>query len=184
MHTLLQVYEGWDGYQTSLLHAITPLTPEQLTWRAARGRRTIGETIRHISLGRIDWFRRMGAPGAEEAAQNIKEWATDDDGVRHIIQSSVPAEDAAELAGWLERSWEPVRRVLNDWTVEDLAQTYRHRYCGTDYLVSRQWTIWRIMAHDLHHGGQVAMMLALQGIEAPELRGLGGHIIEPPKAQD
>ena len=54
------------------------------------------------------------------------------------------------------------------------------RVHATDYLVSRQWTVWRILSHDMHHGGQIAMMLAIQGIEAPELRTLGGHIVEPP----
>jgi hypothetical protein len=35
------------------------------------------------------------------------------------------------------------------------------------------------MSHDVHHGGQLAMMLAMQGVDAFELRALGGHIIEP-----
>jgi hypothetical protein len=30
------------------------------------------------------------------------------------------------------------------------------------YLVSRQWTLWRILSHDLHHGGQLALLLGLQ----------------------
>lgn len=46
--------------------------------------------------------------------------------------------------------------------------------------LSRQWTIWRIMAHDLHHGGQLAILLGIQGIEIPELGDLGGHLTEPP----
>jgi hypothetical protein len=28
----------------------------------------------------------------------------------------------------------------------------------------------------LHHGGQVALMLGLQGVEAPELGDKGGHL--------
>jgi hypothetical protein len=38
------------------------------------------------------------------------------------------------------------------------------------------------MAHDIHHGGQIARMLACQGVEAFELRWLGGHIVLPPLA--
>ena len=37
------------------------------------------------------------------------------------------------------------------------------------------------MAHDIHHGGQIARILAEQGIDAFELRGLGGHIVSPVK---
>ncbi len=49
--------------------------------------------------------------------------------------------------------------------------------------MSYQWTIWRIMAHDIHHGGELSLMLGMQGIEAFELSGLGGHITMPPLAQ-
>jgi hypothetical protein len=64
--SLATVFEGWDGYQTSLVQAISPLTPEQLAWRPAPELRSVGEVARHISLGRITWFRRMEAPGSAE----------------------------------------------------------------------------------------------------------------------
>ena len=36
------------------------------------------------------------------------------------------------------------------------------------------------MNHDIHHGGELSLMLGLQGIEAFELCTLFGHIILPP----
>jgi hypothetical protein len=68
--------------------------------------------------------------------------------------------------------------------VDDLHRTYRHTWRGDTYAVSYQWTIWRIMAHDIHHGGELVIMLGMQGIENFELGDLGGHIIEPPLAGD
>ncbi len=68
------------------------------------------------------------------------------------------------------------------WTVDDLAETYNHEYQGRVYAVSRQWTIWRIMAHDIHHGGQLSELLAMQGLFPLELTLLGGHLTEPPQA--
>ena len=179
MERLSQVFHGWNGYQTSLLRAIEPLAAEQLTWRVAEGRRSIGELTRHIALGRITWFARMKGPGLERATGRVPRWYTDGDGSRHAFEKSVPADDAVQLIEWLKLSWEPVQAVLDEWSVSDLEQTYRHRFAGTEYQVSRQWTVWRIMSHDMHHGGQIAMMLAIQGIEAFELRALGGHIIQP-----
>ena len=38
------------------------------------------------------------------------------------------------------------------------------------------------MAHDIHHGGQVAIMLGMQGIDIPELGDMGGHIVQTPLA--
>lgn len=179
---LSQIFDGWTGYQTSLLRAIEPLTAEQLKWRVAEGRRSIGELTRHIALGRITWFARMNGPGLERAMQRVPKWYTDGDGARHAVEKSVPADDAAQLVEWLKLSWEPVQAMLDGWSVSDLEQSYRHRFAGTDYEVSRQWTVWRIMSHDMHHGGQIAMMLAIQGIEAFDLRALGGHIVQPPHA--
>ena len=179
MHKLAQVFDGWNGYQTSLLHAVEPLTPAHLSWRPAADRRSVGELVRHISLGRITWFSRIGVPGIGEVAQRVPRWFTDGDGSRHAVEESVLCDQPAVLAEWLTLSWQPVERILNEWTVDDLFQTYPHRFRGTDYKVSRQWTVWRIMSHDMHHGGQLAMMLGMQGIEAFELRGLGGHITMP-----
>lgn len=95
-------------------------------------------------------------------------------------EEAVTCDDSHALAEWLASSWDSINESLNAWTVDDLFQTYPHRFRGTDYLISRQWTLWRIMSHDIHHGGQLALLLAMQGIPAFELRSLGGHITEPP----
>ena len=70
--------------------------------------------------------------------------------------------------------------TISEWTVDDLFQTYRHTWNGTAYAGSRQWTIFRILAHDMHHGGELSLMLGSQGIEAFDLSALGGHILLPP----
>jgi hypothetical protein len=92
MHTLAQLFEGWNGYQTSLLHAVTDLTTEQLAWRPTPDRRSVGELIRHISLGRITWFSRIAAPGADEVAMRVPRWFTDGDGARHVVEECVPCD--------------------------------------------------------------------------------------------
>ena len=164
---LTEIFEGWEGYQRSLVNAISPRTREQLLWRPAPGLSSVGELAQHISYGRIDWFGRMSAPGARELAEQAEKWQ--------------PAmDDAAELTRRLEVSWRMVEAVLKGWTTADLWETYLQPYQGKTYAVSRQWVIWRIMSHDIHHGGQLSIMLFTQGIEIPELGDLGGHLTEPP----
>lgn len=177
MHKLSRVLEGWDGYQTSLLRAAAPLTREQLNWRPAPDRRTTGELLRHICMGRITWLDRMKAPGIEPVAARVPRWQYDEDGTRAVAEEAVPGDDPAALNEWLALSWQPIQRLLDEWTVDDLFETR----LIFDYVVSRQWMIWRILSHDTHHGGQLATLLALQGIEAPDLREQGGHIIIPPR---
>jgi len=184
MISLAKVFDGWNGYQTSLVNAIAPLTREQLISQPPN-LRSIGDLARHISLGRVTWFARMGAPGSTALVKRIELWEADSDGNKDIVESAIAiTEDAKELVNWLELTWQMIAKTLTTWNVSDLAQTYRHTWNGKTYAVSRQWTLWRILSHDVHHGGELSLMLGLQGIEAFELSDLFGHIILPPLADE
>ena len=183
-NSLMTVYEGWDGYQQSIVGAVSPLTREQLLWRPAEHLRSVGELVRHIALGRIDWSLRMEAPGIRELSSRINDWDEDPHGNKYVMEEAIPITDqAAKLVRWLNATWGIIDETLKTWTVGDLRKTYRHTWRGSVYAVSRQWTIWRVMAHDIHHGGELVVMLGMQGIENFELGDLGGHIIEPPLAE-
>lgn len=185
MRSLQAVFDGWQGHQASLVNAIAPLTADQLMWKPAPHANSIGEIARHISLGRVTWFDRMSAPGSAEVTSLIRAWEIDDDGNRDIVEGDLLIVDqAGELVRWLDLTWQMIETTLKTWNVDDLAQTYRHKWNGQTYAVSRQWTLWRILTHDLHHGGEVSLMLGLQGIEAFELSTLFGHITLPPLADD
>ncbi len=172
--SLSKIFDGWDGLQTSILHAVQPLTPEQLAWRAAPNLRSVGEVVSHTALGRVVWFERMHAPGSAALAARIAAL-----GPQPVVELSI-AGDRDALLDWLEASWGMIADTLNQWTVSDLARTYRHEYWGKTYAVSYQWTIWRILTHDMHHGGELALMLGMQQIPVPELGDLFGHLTEPP----
>lgn len=194
MQSLMSVYEGWDGHQLALARAITGLTPEQLAYRPAQHLRSVGEIISHIALGRVDWFHRMGAPGSGELARQIAPWEGEKADTEHLAElrrwmdaigqrEEAMTTNPTELLHWLEASWQMIEKTLTTWTIADLAQTFRHIYEGKMYAVSRQWVIWRIMSHDLHHGGELAILLGEQGIEIPDLGEQGGHLTELPLAE-
>jgi uncharacterized damage-inducible protein DinB len=123
----------------------------------------------------------MDAPGSPDLVQLVSAWETDDDGNRHPQEDSLSiAEDPELLVKWLEATWHMIADSLLEWTVDDLFRSYRHTWNGTTYAVTRQWTIFRILAHDMHHGGELSLMLGTQGIQPFELSDLGGHIQLPP----
>ena len=192
--SLMSIYEGWDSHQLALVRAISGLSREQLIWRPAPHFNSVGELISHIALARLWWFHKMGAPGAATLAHQIAPWSeerinTEDPGeIKRWTEAleqmeAAIVEDPSELLRWLEASWQMIETTLTTWTVADLTQTYRHIRGGKMYLVSRQWTIWRILSHDLHHGGELAMMLGLQGIAIPDLGDQGGHLTALPLAE-
>jgi uncharacterized damage-inducible protein DinB len=192
--TLISIFEGWDSHQVALVRAISPLTPEQLTWRSSPQLRSVGEIISHIALGRLYWFHNMGAPGSAELARQIAPWEGEKTNTEELSeirrwfdaidqQETAIVENHTELLRWMEASWQMIVTTLSTWTVADLARTYRHLYQGKVYAVSRQWVIWRIMSHDLHHGGELSILLGLQGIDVPDLGDQGGHLTELPLAE-
>jgi uncharacterized damage-inducible protein DinB len=178
--SLTTIFDGWNGYNQSIINAIKPLTPEELAWRPAENLKSVGELVRHISLGRITWFMRMDAPGTAGIVGQIHDWEWDPDGNQNIVEESIPiTEQQTELVHWLNITWQMIEATLNLWKIDDLSNTYNHRWRGETYAVTRQWTIWRVINHDLHHGGELSLMLGLQGIKAFELCDLFGHIIMP-----
>jgi uncharacterized damage-inducible protein DinB len=192
--SLKSVYDGWDSHQVALVRAVTPLTHEQLVWRPAPRLSSLGELVSHIALARLWWFYKMDAPGSAELAREMASWkggpvdAEDPAALQRWADALEKQEAAilaspAELLRWLDTTWQMIATTLSTWTVADLAQTYRHIYQQQVRAVSRQWTIWRILSHDLHHGGQLALLLGLQGIDVPDLGDRGGHLTEPPLAE-
>jgi uncharacterized damage-inducible protein DinB len=170
MKDLTFVYDGWQGYHHSLVEAIRPLSNEQLEWRARPEMSSVREIAWHIASGRVEWFSRMEAPGSAALAEEV---------LARMKEESIPF-DAEELVDWLERSWKMVDATLRQWSVDDLEVGFHHPYQGKTYAVSRQWVVWRIMAHDIHHGGQLSELLGAHGVEPLELTLLGGHLTEPP----
>jgi len=179
------IFDGWQAYQKSIVYAVKPLTPDQLVWRPAENLWSVGELVRHISMGRVVWFLRMGAPGSDKVAGKIEFWEQDSDGNRQIVEEKIDiADQPDELIHWLELTWEMIENTMKSWKLSGLSKSYQHVWNGQKYAPTRQWTIWRILSHDIHHGGELSLMLGLQGIEAFELSVLFGHTILPPVVKE
>ncbi len=168
---LANIFEGWEGYHQSIVHALQPLTQDQLAFRPAPQLRSVDELAAHLALGRLAWFVRLQAPLSQELNQQAVQM-----GWEPAISSNTD-----EILHWLDLTWQMISQSINLWTVGDLQRTFEQEYYGTNYRVSYQWVIWRILAHDLHHGGELAVMLGMQGIAIPELGDLGGHLNMPPR---
>ncbi|WP_126582425.1 DinB family protein [Tengunoibacter tsumagoiensis] len=156
--TLAVFYKGWSDYQTLLTKAIAPLTTEQLTLSVAPGLRSISTIVRHMIGGRARWFHDMIGVGDEEFA-SLGRWDS----------KGAPERDAAELVFGLETSWRVMQEALASWTPEEMLQSYENDPGDEPALFTRQWIIWHLIEHDLHHGGEVSLTLGLHGLQALDL---------------
>lgn len=152
---------GWQEYQQQLVKEVRALTPEQLAGRTGAELRTVSEIILHVVMARTDWFADVAgeAQGDAEIA-DISTWGA----------AGKPTRTAAELARGLEATWTMMDAALHRWTPEELAAPIVLPWIGPEYPVSRAWIAWHVLEHDLHHGGEIALALGMQGL----------HVILPP----
>lgn len=153
--SLAPFYEGWSTYQKHLVTSITPLSAEQLALRSTPTLRSIGNLAAHIIAGRVSWFHLNMGEG-DPSIRPLVAW----DDVDPVQQS------AAELVQGLEATWNIVHDCLARWTPADLDKTFPSRNYGVQ---SRQWIIWHVLEHDLHHGGELFLTCGMHGFSVPDL---------------
>lgn len=151
-------YKGWDVYQDLLVKAIAPLSPEQLALRAAPHLRSIGENAAHIIGTRVGWFHMLMGEG-DAAIAPMDDWD----------QTNAPARSATELVTGLEATWHMIQNALARWTPQDLDYIFKGERWGRPYELSRQWVIWHVIEHDLHHGGELSFTLGMHNLAALDL---------------
>ena len=156
--SLITFYKGWDVYQQHLIKAIAPLSADQLALRAAPHLRSIGEIAIHIIGARTRWFHNLMGEGGEDIA-SLTTWD----------REGMPVRTAAELVEAFKTSWQLVESCLTRWQVADLEQTYTDSDDDEPEILTRQWVIWHLIEHDVHHGGELSLTLGMYGLEAPDL---------------
>jgi uncharacterized damage-inducible protein DinB len=152
-------YQGWDTHQKALITAISPLTPLQLALRSAPHLRSVGENCCHIIGARSRWFQSMGIGDA--AFAEFGQWD----------RVGMPERSTSEIVDALRQSWQVVQDTLQRWTPDDLAFAYLNTDPEPDEPASftRQWIIWHLIEHDIHHGGDISQILGMHGLPGIDL---------------
>ena len=156
--TLDVIYENWRGHQEKLRTCIEPLTDEQLLLQPARRMWPLGQIVQHVISVRAGWF--SGTLQDDDKAMNeYMSWG----------QRDSPARTAVELARGLDDTWAFMEARLQRWTPDDCVMTFPDEWDGHVIEVSRSWVIYHVMEHDLHHGGEVSLLLGMNGLRAIDL---------------
>ncbi|HEY1350240.1 MAG TPA: DinB family protein [Ktedonobacteraceae bacterium] len=157
---LASLYKGWDVYQNHLVRALIPLSPEQLACSAARNLRSIRMIATHIVAARARWLSGVLREG-DERLVTIGRWD-------HADQ---PARIASELVYGFEITWSVIEAALQRWTLADLEEMLHDEDedTGEQEVFTRQWVIWHLLEHDMHHGGELSFSLGMHGLAAIDL---------------
>jgi uncharacterized damage-inducible protein DinB len=161
-HPLSTFYKGWESYQHRLVKMIAPLSPEQLALPTASHHRAIGMVAQHMIADRVWWFQLWMGEGNPDLAP-IMRW---DPGV----EPETPALEAAELVAALESTWSMIADALACWTVADLQHVFYPPVALSEAErnafgeLTRQWIIWHVLEHEIHHGGELSLALGGYGL--------------------
>jgi uncharacterized damage-inducible protein DinB len=156
---------GWENYQQALVQTIAPLSSEQLALFLGPHQRSIGELLAHMIGARFNWFHLwMG-----EGDPNL-DWNEDEDNDEPTVYK------AASLVALFEKSWHVISSALDRWTSADLEQLILPPASHQEWLRSRgeeeappqtrQWIVWHVMEHEIHHGGELSLALGTYGVDS------------------
>lgn len=156
--TLEIIYESWQEYQARLRDCIAPLTDAQLSLQPAAHMWPLGQIVQHIISARAGWFSGV-LQDADETMEAYMHWG----------QRDSPPRSADELARGLDETWAFIEARLRRWTPDDCAVTFPDEWEGQVYENSRSWVIYHVLEHDLHHGGEISLILGMHGLRTPDL---------------
>ncbi|HEY1349553.1 MAG TPA: DinB family protein [Ktedonobacteraceae bacterium] len=156
---------GWEPYQHALVQTIALLSSEQLALSSGAQQRSIGEILEHMLGARFNWFHLWMGEG-----DPARDWNEDED------SAEPPVYKAAALVALFEKSWQVISSALNRWTCADLEQVFpppashqawlRKQGLKEEPAHTRQWIVWHVMEHEIHHGGELSLALGTHGLES------------------
>ncbi|HLY30500.1 MAG TPA: DinB family protein [Ktedonobacterales bacterium] len=153
--SLITLRNYWENYQQRLIATITPLSPEQLALPVA-SHQTIGELLAHMIGARFWWFHRWIG---EEEPPDLVHWGDEKD-----------MREAASLVNAFDLTWQMISPALSRWTAADLERLVPPpaSVAEVEPAHTREWIVWHVLEHEIHHGGELSLALGgygLQGIE-------------------
>lgn len=156
---------GWENSQQALVKTIASLSSEQLALPLAAHTRSIEELLNHMIGARFNWFYLWMGEGDPTLDWNDGE---DNDG---------PAlSRTASLVAMFEKSWHVISSALDRWTSADLEKLFQPTASHQAWLRAqgleeepphtRQWIVWHVMEHEIHHGGELSLALGTYGVDS------------------
>jgi len=153
---VIDFYSGWEKHNELLGNAIAPLTDRELSWSPSADMWAVRRLANHIVAARAWWFG--GWMGEETQALTPL-----------IDYDDMPGADdrpAEPIVDALNTSWASIGKCLQRWTDGDLEQTFqrpRPNKEGQRPWRSRRYIVWHVAEHDLHHGGEISLILGMHG---------------------
>jgi uncharacterized damage-inducible protein DinB len=141
-----------------LADRIATLSSDELALRSAPHQRPVWLIAAHIIGTRVGWFHGFLGEG-DPAIAAFDPWDADD----------APPRSAEELVAGLGETWQMIDDCLRRWTPDDLDKVIVRNYGDREIIHARDWVIWHVLEHDIHHGGELFLTLGIHGLPTPDM---------------
>lgn len=151
------IFTGWRDHAALLIHALEPLTPEQLALRPALNLRSIEAIATHIIGARARWF----SPPLGDGDKLLARYGRWD-------RRGGPVREVGEIVQGLSYTFDFIQNAIARWT----PQAWQETMPGEEHepeVLTRQWVIWHLIEHDIHHTGEISLALGMNKLKAPDL---------------
>ena len=143
-------FHHWKDVRQGLCAALDKLSDAQLAFVPRTGLWSLGTTAAHIASAEEGWFRYV-------VQRELGGWP------------DYAASDYAtveRLKALLARVHDRTTAYLETLDEAGLARVVDLPWGGR---VSLNWVIWHVLEHEIHHRGEICLMLGLLGMEAPDV---------------
>jgi uncharacterized damage-inducible protein DinB len=153
---------GYEVHQGRLVKMIAPLGQAELDLTAAPQLWSVRTLACHIIAARAWWMHAWMGEGSQEFGR-MTDWDEDE---------ALATRRADEIVRGLELSFSVIKSGLRRWTPAELKQEFVRpspNEAGERPSRSRQWIIWHLVEHDVHHGGEISFSLGMHGVPGLDL---------------
>ena len=145
-----ELFDHWAEVRSGLIQALDQLTDEQLDFVPREGLWSLGRVARHIARAEDGWFRYVVARELDDwppytaedypTVESIKILLTE---VHALTEAYLTTIDIADLDRVIETPW--------------------------GKQLTLRWIVWHVLEHEIHHRGEIFLMLGLLGLKGPDI---------------
>ena len=146
----MEHFGHWAEVRDGLVRALDTLPDDHLAFTPREGLWSLDTVARHIASAEEGWFRYVITRDLGGWPEYLREDYPTVNSIKSLL-----AEVHARTDGYLATVDAPQlqRLVKAPW--------------GPEFPL--QWIIWHVLEHEIHHRGEIFLMLGLLGMEAPDV---------------
>ncbi len=148
---LNQLFAHWEEVRAGLLATLDQFDDVDLAFRPFETSWSVGQIMLHIANAEEGWFRFV-------VTQELGEWPADYDPATHATVEAIKA----LLTGVHGRTSAYLATL-------DFTELKRPVEASWGETLSLGWIIWHVLEHEVHHRGELSLILGLLGREGPEV---------------